>query len=121
MLRGGGRVEPAMEPHENNKGQLGAIIPPNAPCLPSCLQWLSGEGQIECTHAKGYLGDEELLSGAGWGSGGGGGWAAQHAVFSKGPRSGGGGASPAADSAELGLPVSPWVMHYVTGSVPSGQ
>lgn len=71
-----------MDPHENNKGQLGAIIPPNAPCLPSCLQWLSGEWQIECTHAKGYLGDQELLSGAGagWGSGGGGVWAAQHAV-----------------------------------------
>lgn len=77
VLRGGGWVEPAMDPHENNKGQLGAIIQPNAPCLPSCLQWLSGEWQIECTHAKGYLGDQELLSGAGWGSGGGGGWAAR--------------------------------------------
>lgn len=43
----------------------GAIIPPNAPCLQPCLQWLSGEWQIECTHAKGYLGDQVLFSGVG--------------------------------------------------------
>ena len=43
----------------------GAIIPPNAPCLQPCLQWLSGEWQIECTHAKGYLGDQVPFSGVG--------------------------------------------------------
>ena len=33
------------------------------PLSAACLQWLSGEWQIECTRAKGCLGDQVLFSG----------------------------------------------------------
>lgn len=113
-------MELARDGHQKQQRAAGAIIPPNA----HCLQWLSGEWQIECTHAKGYLGDQVLFSGGWW-------WWWWWGQYRLPVFSGGVAVGPrftrkkqrwrrfsAADSAEL---VSPAVIHYVTGPVQSGQ
>ncbi|KAK9542407.1 hypothetical protein VZT92_000272 [Zoarces viviparus] len=60
-----GRGELARDGHQNNKRAAGVIIPPNAPCLPRVCSGSLASGQIECTHAKGYLGAQVFLSGSG--------------------------------------------------------